>query len=877
MVNRHYFVKQIFLMLAVCFLLSFTAQAQTFTSFCFTAESLGWDADEEDFEGEIDDESLTITFATQRWIDDFTQLTALFEIESDTDCEVKVGDDVQESGETENDFSNDVVYTLCGDVHYTVRFVTPQTTGIPLIRIETQNRVEVTSKDNWTNMTSFTLIDPNDDANNISLANYGSQYHRIRGRGNTTWTYPKKPYRLRFREDISLFGNAARENWVLLAEYNDPSFLTTAVTFELGSNVFQMPFTCTWHHVHVYYNGRYDGLYLLTEHRQADPNGPPGAPGRVGIDQDNGGWFIEMDEYWDEDPKFLTDNYDLPIMIKAPEYAPEPEDSDNPFYDFIKNDMNELCDSLASPLFPENGYRDLMDMNTFVNFLMVNEIVRNNELGHLDPKTGIRYPKSCFAYKIDEDGKISMGPLWDFDWAFAFTGLEHNFFGTYSDRLLRTPFFMRLFDDPVFVAKYKERWNEKYNDIIAMANFIENQGATIRLAALEDAKRWAVPGGYRTGYDPDHAQQVEKMKNWWENRVRWLQREVNKPVESIPSSKNFGSVIFDEDYSFPPETFSLVAYGVVEDLEATLKEGDLSGYEILTTDIQLLTTGNGGYYATIAIQLKEELPYGDYNDELIFSGKHLGTDFSLSVPLRFAVTKHEQDKLEIDTVDNKVFGDENFFLTTTGGSGDGEISFAILSGSATVDAITGEVEITGAGDIVVQATKAGDDFYEQTQAELTISVGKAIPEYTVPTGLYAAYGDSLSKVILPENWAWEDDMIVISNEEDAQIFLAFYTPTDTINYLVVHDIEISISVGPTGNAEITKPNPLRAWMRNGLLHVTGINPGETLSIYNIMGTLVYRSQATSDEMEIPLTTRGVFIVRAGNHAIKIINNDLPGN
>ncbi|MCL2028289.1 MAG: CotH kinase family protein, partial [Bacteroidales bacterium] len=188
-------------------------------------------------------------------------------------------------------------------------------TQLPVIKIHTENAAEITSKEVWTNMTSFILIDSHHSEHNISRTEL-PQKDRIRGRGNTTWGYPKKPYRLRFRENVSFFGLPAAENWVLLAEYLDPTFLTTATAFELGKNVFELPFTCTYHHVHVYLNDRYDGVYVLTEHRQADPLGV-GAPGRVKIDSE--GWFIEIDSYWDEDPKFKTTNYDLPIMIKSPE------------------------------------------------------------------------------------------------------------------------------------------------------------------------------------------------------------------------------------------------------------------------------------------------------------------------------------------------------------------------------------------------------------------------------------------------------------------------------------------------------------------------------------------------------------------------------
>ena len=667
---------QVFFVLTVFCLVAFTVQAQTITNFKFTAESLGWDKNEEDFEGVIDNEKHTITFTTQRWIENIAHLPAIFEVVCAKDFDVKIGDDVQESGETANDFRKDIVYTICGDVQYTVRIVSPQTTGIPVIKIETQGGVEVTSKENWTNMTSFTLIDPNDENNNLSLGSYNAtQYHRIRGRGNSTWLYPKKPYRIRFREDISLFGKAARENWVLLADYLDPTFLMTAVTFELGESIFQLPFTCTYQNVNVYFNGRYEGLYTLTEHRQADPNGLPGAPGRVGIDQDNGGWFIEMDNYYDEDPKFMTENYMLPVMIKAPEYAPDPTDSDNPFYDFIKNDLNELCDSLVSPGFPENGYRDLIDRNTFIDFLLVNELVRNNEL---------QFPKSTFAFKPDKNGKISMGPLWDFDWAFAYNGTGHNYFTGFAGRTMICDFFLRFFEDPVFSVKYKERWNAKYKEVVAMSDFIENLGEKIRPAADEDAARWVIPDGYLPGYNPDHAQQVGEMKKWWNSRVSWLNAEISR-VEVMPKSKDFGTITKDDEYAEITQTFTVVSYGATNNVIAWLSKGSVSVFEFITKVIQVQGTGNGGFLTAISVKPQAGLKLGAYKDILILNGYNAGRSFTLEVPLSFTITKLKQELFLLDEVEDKKVGDKNFFLTTTGGSGTGKITFSLISGKAIVD------------------------------------------------------------------------------------------------------------------------------------------------------------------------------------------------
>jgi len=74
----------------------------------------------------------------------------------------------------------------------------------------------------------------------------------------------------------------------------------------------------------------------------------------------------------------------------------------------------------------------------------------------------------------------------------------------------------------------------------------------------------------------------------------------------------------------------------------------------------------------------------------------------------------------------------------------------------------------------------------------------------------------------------------------------------------------------TSDSDLAPANPLRAWVRNGLLHVTGITPGETLSIYSQNGTLVYQSVVTSDEADISLKVQGVYIVRNGDRMVRVV-------
>jgi len=781
--------------------------AQAITSFKFANKSIGW-GDDGYWEGVIDDDAKTITFTTQRWIDNIDKLAAVFEL--DENGTARVGARPQWSGITQNDFRREVVYTV-GDNQYTVKFVSPQATGLPVIKIGVDRAVGSiphSSTNTWANMPSFVLSDPNNSVNDILRMGLLLD-DRIRGRGNTTWSYAKKPYRIRFREDMSLFGLNARENWILLAEYQDPTFLMNATAFELGRNVFDyQPFTNTYQHVHLYMNGEYWGVYGLTEHRQADPKGV-GAPGRAKVDLNNGGWFVELDSYFDTragsgDPGFRTTDYNLPILIKAPNFPEFPNNGVIPTNvdNFVRNEWNELTALMASANFPENGYRDLIDMNTFVDFLMANEIVRNGELGH---------PKSVFAYRESSNEKISMGMLWDFDWAFNYAGSGHRYFGSGSGsgRLLGGvhSFFNRFIEDPIFVAMYKERWNEKYDEILAVSEFIETLGETIRDGVAEDSKRWNFSGGYRADYDINHARQTANMKNWWNNRAIWLNTELNK-VDILPASRNFGTVTFNNDYSdITPQTFTLVSYGEMTNLSSTFQKGASSAFEI----IDILTqnpTGKGGYLATIGIRPKNSLSAGTHTDVLVLSGTNQGNPFTHNIPLTFVVNKATREFVALQPIN------ETYSPTLTLGSftlPDGYRWGAGVVTSVTLNAGSGQTFS------VVYFCEEGN--YNDAAGTITVNVAKADPAYTTLANLTATYGDLLSSVTLPNGYMWEGDETGTVGSVGTRTHRVTFTPADTDNYNVITGISVTIEVSKA-NPSYTMPTGLTAIYGAALSSVT---------------------------------------------------------
>jgi spore coat protein CotH len=231
----------------------------------------------------------------------------------------------------------------------------------------------------------------------------------------------------------------------------------------------------------------------------------------VDIDED-AGFLVELDFYYDEEPKFKTDIVRLPVMIKSPEDLPDPSG-----YDFVKDAINQLEAAMFDEDFPDSGYRDLINMNTFIDYLLIQDIVLNYE-----PQV----PASVYMYKDAGLSKISMGPLWDFD-----NGYGSNptpFAGSTEYRIPWHParlgwnggdiFFQRFFKDPAFCAAYKNRWNEVYPLLITVPNFIDEMAAKLSKSYILDQRKWG----------KDHTDAVSKLKTWWTERMEFLNTDTNK-------------------------------------------------------------------------------------------------------------------------------------------------------------------------------------------------------------------------------------------------------------------------------------------------------------------------------------------------------------
>ena len=98
-----------------------------------------------------------------------------------------------------------------------------------------------------------------------------------------------------------------------------------------------------------------------------------------------------------------------------------------------------------------------------------------------------------------------------------------------------------------------------------------------------------------------------------------------------------------------------------------------------------------------------------------------------------------------------------------------------------------------------------------------------------------------------------------------------YTATLTVSGqgLESKSTEITCIVKNTGDRDIPQVK-LEAWVKNGMLHVSGLTAGKPWSVHDISGTLVYQNIATSERADIHLSVRGVFLVQSGNKTIKVL-------
>ncbi|HEY5499210.1 MAG TPA: CotH kinase family protein, partial [Bacteroidales bacterium] len=115
---------------------------------------------------------------------------------------------------------------LClGSIHAENNSTFPQLTNIPTVYIQTKNRQDITSKDIYLKGI-VTIV----SENGSSIFTDSIQ---IKGRGNASWSFPKKPYRMKLYNKANLLGMPAKaKDWTLINNYGDKTLMRNLLAFD---------------------------------------------------------------------------------------------------------------------------------------------------------------------------------------------------------------------------------------------------------------------------------------------------------------------------------------------------------------------------------------------------------------------------------------------------------------------------------------------------------------------------------------------------------------------------------------------------------------------------------------------------------------------
>lgn len=396
----------------------------------------------------------------------------------------------------------------------------PESGQIPVVRIVTNTGLDITDKETYVNAT-LTVEDPDLLFGSEVNVSYATE---IRGRGNSTWGMPKKPYKMKLNKKARLLGMSENKHWVLLANYSDKTLLRNAAAFEI-SKIVGMDWTPLWRPVEVYLNGEYQGLYMLTEHVRVDSERVEMETAGLSGDGLNGGYFVEIDERLGELHHFTLDwklekDKSLPQL---PVCFVEPEIPTDDQKNYLRNYFQKAQDVLYDPGFadPVKGYAAYLDVDSFIRYFIVEEITK-------DVDGDMRL--STFMWK-PRDGKLGFPCVWDFD--ITLGNCDYIEKSPYYWHIRNCIWFGQLFKDPAFVARTKEMWREIYPQLPRVEGAIRKWAALSADARKRNFQKWPILGVHvwpnvdaekRKTYEAE----LEYMLDYFNRRIVWMNNGIEE-------------------------------------------------------------------------------------------------------------------------------------------------------------------------------------------------------------------------------------------------------------------------------------------------------------------------------------------------------------
>lgn len=390
----------------------------------------------------------------------------------------------------------------------------------------------------------------------------------IETRGSSSQQFPKKSYGFETRTEldsnlnVSLLGLPADNDWVLYAPYDDKTFLRDVLAYRLGSQMGH--YAPRFVFCELYLNNSYQGVYVLIEKIKQGANRVNIAnlkPTDIAGKDVSGGYIFKIDKAtgssndgWTSPhhPKQLADRY-----IEFLYHYPEPDKITIEQKQYIKYFVTQFENSLASATFTDEqtGYRKFIDLESFVDYFIMNEISKNVD--------GYRISSYFHKDKEDRSNKIVAGPLWDYNLGFGNADYYNGY--THSDWVINSipnsdnwqvPFWWKRFlDDPYFYSVLRTRYTGFRKNILKEENingYIDSMVVVLQDAQKRNYQKWPILGVY-TWPNPfvgaTYQQEIDYMKDWIDKRLQWIDGKLLILSTQIPSQvSNETAVVYPNPF-----------------------------------------------------------------------------------------------------------------------------------------------------------------------------------------------------------------------------------------------------------------------------------------------------------------------------------------
>ncbi|MEZ4886093.1 MAG: CotH kinase family protein [Chitinophagales bacterium] len=394
----------------------------------------------------------------------------------------------------------------------------------------------------------------------------------IEYRGSSSQSYPKKSFGLETQlsngdnNNVSLLGMPEENDWILYAPYADKSLMRNVLAYYIANSMGE--YAARTRFCELVINGNYQGVYVLMEKLKRDKNRIDIAkldPDEIEGDDLTGGYIFKIDKQTGSGGDGWFSTYTPPYnsyqkIFFQYEY-PESETIVPEQAAYIEDFMHAFEDNLQSEDFADSlkGYRQYIDTDSFIDYMIVNEVCKNIDA----------YRLSTFLYK-DKDsngGKLHIGPVWDFNFSAGninycqgelTTGWVLDFNQICTDDFWLIPFWWeKLRQDNAFNQQSYQRWQQLRQTVLSadkLLSWITEQETFLHKAQIRNFSKWQIldeyiwPNNYVGG---DYSSEIAYLKNWLSDRLDWL----DSAFEEL-ASPNSANILGVEVVKVTPNPFN---------------------------------------------------------------------------------------------------------------------------------------------------------------------------------------------------------------------------------------------------------------------------------------------------------------------------------